>query len=171
MHGERLSTSLRSLSTSLRLQHPVGSRHSVCIDKSRMDPPVLDPTLGLVLQMVPQLRHSCTMLAQNGSGDENCGVKTLRRVSKHCKEVMDTEVHGFCLHLRSLFILSLRPNTSLQSLTAWEFLHGKQLHRLAIQIQGEEPVVTGMQYRSCWHKVSNIDSTLKSKSCCSHDTQ
>lgn len=107
--------------------------------------PDLDPTLGLVLQMVPQLRRCCTAstTTQHDYESRTPDVKTLRLVNKLFNDIMKSEVNGFCLKLRSQFILSARQSscltgTALHPLKAWTFLQGAQLHRLAIQIQGED---------------------------------
>lgn len=69
-------------------------------------------------------------------------LKTLRLVSKHCKEAMTRELHGYSLQLRSLFILSIRQPgaycAAVQPLSAWKFLSEAQLLRLKIIIQDEE---------------------------------
>lgn len=101
-------------------------------------------SLELALEMVPQLRCFCTSMTstQHESRTGAPELKTLRLVSKHCKEAITRELHGYSLHLRSLFILSIRhPGeycAAVQPLSAWEFLSEAQLLRLKIIVQDEE---------------------------------
>lgn len=112
------------------------------MEQSSLIPAAPVHTFECMLQIVPQLRDSCTSIqAQKEARAQYIlpGVKALRLVSKHCKQAMQGEVHGYTLQLRSEFILSLRtPCTAVKPLSAWNFLHGAQLCRLAVQLQDEE---------------------------------